>query len=34
METHLAHNEGAEKKINQSSEGKGEKLFHLLLHQR
>lgn len=30
METHLAHNEGAENKINQSKEGSGEKFFHRL----
>lgn len=30
METHLAHNEGAENKINQSKEGSGEKFFHHL----
>lgn len=30
METHLAHNEGAENKINQSKEGSGEKRFHHL----
>lgn len=30
METHLAHNEGAENKINQSTEGSAEKFFHHL----
>lgn len=30
METHLARNEGAENKINQSKEGSGEKRFHHL----
>lgn len=30
METRLAHNEGAENKINQSKEGSGEKRFHHL----
>lgn len=30
METHLAHNEGAENKINQSKEESREKFFHQL----
>lgn len=33
METHLAHNEGDENKINQSAEGSGKKFFHHLSTQ-